>query len=37
VTANKPIAFVTNGQSVPDDIAIADGEKIADLLLGDLI
>ncbi|MCK8058777.1 MULTISPECIES: flagellar biosynthesis protein FlhF [unclassified Fusibacter] len=37
VAANKPIAFVTNGQSVPDDIAVADGEKIADLLLGDAI
>lgn len=33
--ANKPIAFLTNGQSVPDDITISDGDKIAALLVGD--
>lgn len=35
VTTNQLIAFLTNGQSVPDDIVIADPDKIASLLLGD--
>ncbi len=35
LSTNQPIAFITNGQSVPDDIIIADPEKIAALLLGD--
>lgn len=30
----KPLSYVTNGQSVPDDIEVADGERIADMILG---
>lgn len=30
----KPISYYTNGQEVPDDIAIADPERIADMILG---
>ena len=30
----KPIAFVTNGQGVPEDLVAADGEQLARLLLG---
>lgn len=33
--SEQPIAFLTNGQSVPDDIAVADAEKIAALLVGE--
>ncbi len=33
--SNKPLAFITNGQSVPDDIAIADAERLMMALLGD--
>lgn len=31
----KPIAYITTGQSVPDDIEIADNNKIINCLLGD--
>lgn len=31
----KKIAYVTNGQSVPDDIEVAEPAKIAGLILGD--
>lgn len=31
----KPIAYITTGQSVPDDIEIADISKIVNCLLGD--
>jgi flagellar biosynthesis protein FlhF len=31
----KPISYITTGQSVPDDIEIADKEKIINSLLGD--
>lgn len=30
---NLPISFLTNGQRVPDDIHVADGEKIANLIV----
>lgn len=33
--SNQLIAFLTNGQSVPDDITVADGDRIASLLVGD--
>lgn len=33
--AKVPIAFVTTGQGVPEDIEVADGERIAQLILGD--
>ena len=32
----KPISYVTTGQSVPDDIEIADNSKIINCLLGDI-
>lgn len=35
LNANKPIAFITNGQSVPDDIDIADPDQIANWLIGE--
>jgi flagellar biosynthesis protein FlhF len=31
----KPISYITTGQSVPDDIEIADKSKIINCLLGD--
>lgn len=31
----KPISYITTGQSVPDDIEIADKEKIINSLIGD--
>lgn len=31
----KPISYITTGQSVPDDIEIADKEKIINSLMGD--
>jgi flagellar biosynthesis protein FlhF len=31
----KPISYITTGQSVPDDIEIADNSKIINCLLGD--
>lgn len=33
--AKAPLAFVTTGQGVPEDIDVADSEKIAQLILGD--
>ncbi|WP_461370789.1 flagellar biosynthesis protein FlhF [Candidatus Darwinibacter acetoxidans] len=33
--AGVPIAFVTTGQGVPEDIEVADTERIAQLILGD--
>ncbi|NLJ80637.1 MAG: flagellar biosynthesis protein FlhF [Firmicutes bacterium] len=33
--ARAPIAFLTAGQGVPEDIEVADREKIAQLILGD--
>lgn len=32
----KPIAYYTNGQEVPNDIEIADSEKIVDMMLGNI-
>lgn len=31
---NKPVAYITNGQSVPDDIAVPDAQNIAVMVLG---
>jgi flagellar biosynthesis protein FlhF len=31
---NKPISYVTNGQEVPNDISVADPDKIVDLMIG---
>lgn len=33
--AQAPLAFVTTGQGVPEDIEVASGEKIAQLILGE--
>ena len=33
--AGVPLAYLTTGQSVPDDIEVADGEQVARLILGD--
>lgn len=33
--ADAPIAFITSGQSVPEDIEVAQAEKIAELILGE--
>lgn len=33
--AGAPLAFVTTGQGVPEDIEVASGQKIAQLILGD--
>lgn len=33
--AKKPIAFITNGQSVPDDIELADVNNLTNLVLGE--
>jgi flagellar biosynthesis protein FlhF len=35
VNSNKPISYITNGQSVPDDIEVADIDVLAELMLGD--
>lgn len=35
VRAGVPLAFVTNGQGVPEDIEVACAEKLAQLILGD--
>ena len=31
----KPISYFTNGQEVPNDIVVADPEKIVDMMIGD--
>lgn len=33
--AQAPLAFITTGQGVPEDIEVASGEKIAQLILGE--
>lgn len=33
--AQVPIAFITNGQSVPDDIEVADIDQLTNMILGD--
>ena len=35
--AQKPLAYVTTGQNVPDDIEIIDAESIAKSIIGDII
>lgn len=32
--AGKPLSYVTNGQTVPDDIEVAEADRIAELILG---
>ncbi|MFC1671132.1 flagellar biosynthesis protein FlhF [Spirochaetota bacterium] len=32
----KPIAYITNGQEVPNDIAVADPDKIVDMIIGNI-
>lgn len=36
VRAEAPLAFVTTGQGVPEDIEVASGKRLAQLILGDL-
>lgn len=36
VRAEVPLAFVTTGQGVPEDIEVASGERLAQLILGDI-
>ncbi len=33
---NKPISYYTNGQEVPNDIIIADPDKIVDMMIGNV-
>ena len=33
---NKPIAYFTNGQEVPNDIEVADPNRIVDMIIGDI-
>lgn len=33
--ADKPIIYMTNGQGVPDDIFLADADKLSSLILGE--
>lgn len=33
---NKPISYFTNGQEVPNDIIIADADKIVDMMIGNI-
>jgi flagellar biosynthesis protein FlhF len=33
--ANKGLSYVTTGQDVPDDIEVAQGKRLAQLVLGD--
>lgn len=37
MTSGKPLSYFTIGQSVPDDIEVADAEKVAQKLLGELV
>lgn len=32
--SGKPLSYVTNGQTVPDDIEVAEGDRIAEMILG---
>ena len=32
---NKPLSYLTTGQDVPDDIEVAQGKRVAELILGD--
>ncbi len=31
---SKPISYFTNGQEVPNDIEVADTDKIVDMIMG---
>ncbi len=33
---NKPISYFTNGQEVPNDIEVADSDKIVDMMIGNV-
>ena len=33
---NKPISYYTNGQEVPNDIVIAEPDKIVDMMIGNV-
>ena len=33
---NKPISYFTNGQEVPNDIEVADSDKIVDMMMGNV-
>ena len=33
---NKPISYYTNGQEVPNDIVVADPDKIVDMMIGNI-
>ncbi|MCL1910772.1 MAG: flagellar biosynthesis protein FlhF [Leptospirales bacterium] len=33
---NKPISYFTNGQDVPNDIVVADSDKIVELMIGNI-
>jgi flagellar biosynthesis protein FlhF len=33
---NKPISYFTNGQEVPNDIVVADPDKIVDMMIGNI-
>ncbi len=37
MTSGKPLSYFTIGQSVPDDIEVADADKVAKKLLGELL
>lgn len=36
VSSGKPLSYFTIGQSVPDDIEIADADKIANIIIGEI-
>jgi len=36
VSSGKPLSYFTIGQSVPDDIEIADADKIANIIMGEI-
>ena len=36
-TTKTPVAYITNGQDVPDDIEIADPHKLAELILREVV
>jgi flagellar biosynthesis protein FlhF len=37
MASGKPLSYFTIGQSVPDDIEVADSEKVARRLLGETL
>lgn len=36
VSSGKPLSYFTIGQSVPDDIEVADADKIANIIMGEI-